>query len=84
MKPNKLSLTGRSIFLVICACAFSNAAYAEGKKLEKGVPHVVALSNFSHKPLRDIDIKFSGKDSADFSQTNNCGKKLDEDRELQH
>ncbi len=48
----------------------------KGEVLEKGKPHEVRLSNLSNMPLLNIDIRLSGKDSADFSQTNNCGSRL--------
>jgi hypothetical protein len=39
--------------------------------------HSVKLSNLGHKPLTNIKIQFSGNDSGDFSQLNDCGKKLE-------
>ncbi len=44
--------------------------------LQKGASHPVTLSNLGTKPLKEIDIRFSGKDPGDFLQTNNCGEKL--------
>jgi len=37
---------------------------------------VVTVTNVTDKPLNNINIKLSGKDSNDFNQTNNCGQKL--------
>lgn len=50
----------------------------KGHTLEQGKPHEVRLANQSNKPLTNIDIRLSGKDAADFRQSNNCGKKLEE------
>lgn len=41
-----------------------------------GVVQRVTLSNPGGQPLHGIHITFSGKDSRDFSETDNCGKQL--------
>ncbi len=91
MKPNKFRVGIVSVLLVLGTYATSNMAYAEDKghedrhgaarhadndELARGIPHAVTLSNLSNMPLREIDISFSGKDSKDFRQQNNCGEKL--------
>ncbi len=48
----------------------------DGGELLQGVPHPVTLSNLGNKPLKEIEIRFTGKDPTDFVQSNNCGEEL--------
>lgn len=56
--------------------AAKGANKGESNELERGIPHAITLSNLTNKPLREIEIRFSGKDGRDFHQQNNCGERL--------
>lgn len=56
--------------------ATKGTSKGESDELTRGVPHAITLSNLTNKPVREIEIGFSGKDSRDFHQQNNCGEKL--------
>lgn len=45
-------------------------------KGQGGAAHDVTLFNRGDRPLAEIHIGFSGKDSADFSEKDNCGNRL--------
>lgn len=83
MKRNRFLLSVASICLALGTFATATGAYAdskahqEGKELKKGEQHAVKVTNVSNERLTNIDIQFSGADPGDFSQTNDCGKKLD-------
>lgn len=93
MKRNGSLISILSIFLALSAYATVNVAYGEDKEqhdgrkearkgddreLAKGVPHAVTLRNLSNIPLKEIEIRFSGKDRNDFNQTNDCHEQLAE------
>ncbi len=90
MKPNRFLTNAAGILFVLSAFAAAGVANAAGKKVEEqkesekaemveqGKDHEVRLSNLSRKPLTIIGIQVSGKDSGDFSQTNNCKSRLEE------
>lgn len=85
MKPNKFLLGAASILLMAGTCVAANAAHAGSKEREaagkedgltQGVPHPVTLTNQGNRPLKEIEIRFSGADGKSFRQTNDCGEEL--------
>lgn len=44
---------------------------------ERGAPHSVKLTNLGDESLSNIDIRISGKDAGDFSETDDCRGKLE-------
>ena len=77
MKRNRFLLGISSVLLVLGTFATATVAYGDSKELKKGEQHTVKVTNLSNERLTNIAIKFSGEDPGDFSQANDCGKKLD-------
>ena len=84
MKPNGLCSSVASVVLVLGTLAVATVAYGESrgpkdaKHVKMGTHHAVKVTNSSGQRLTHIDIQLSGDNASEFSQTNNCGKKLDD------
>ena len=81
MKQNNSLLMMASILVALGLCA-TPALAAKGKKggptgkAPIGVTRQVTLTNPGGQAMDGVQIQFGGQDSADFSEKDNCGKRL--------